>query len=130
MRNWRNDCSEHRSNHIDAQYANFRDGGLDGIRDKGLLDSAVNAPFQTFGEELYRSTEAKAARLGFSLIKNHPFIDGNKRIGILAMITFLELNGISIDYTDDNLIEIGLDLAAGKMAYEQLLVWIIDHAIE
>lgn len=105
-------------------------GGLEGIRDRGLLDSAVNAPFQTFGEELYKSTEAKAARLAFSLIKNHPFIDGNKRIGILAMITFLELNGTSIDYTDDYLIEIGLDLAAGNMTYEQLLKWIIDHAIE
>jgi len=105
-------------------------GGLDGIRDKGLLDSAVNAPFQTFGEELYKSTEAKAARLAFSLINNHPFVDGNKRTGILAMITFLELNGTSINYSDEDLIKIGLDLAAGKMAYDQLLTWIIDHAIE
>ncbi len=105
-------------------------GGLDGIRDIGLLDSSVNAPFQTFGEELYKSTEAKAARLAFSLVKNHPFIDGNKRIGILAMITFLELNGTSINYTDDDLIKIGLDLAAGEMTYDQLLTWIINHAIE
>ena len=105
-------------------------GGLDGIRDKGLLDSAVNAPFQTFGEELYKSTEAKAARLAFLLVNNHPFVDGNKRTGILAMITFLELNGTSINYTDEDLIKIGLDLAAGKMAYNQLLTWIIDHAIE
>lgn len=105
-------------------------GGLDGIRDKGLLDSAVKAPFQTFGEELYKSTEAKAARLGFLLINNHPFIDGNKRIGILSMITFLELNGTSLRYTDEDLISVGLDLAAGKMLYNQLLNWIIDHSIE
>ena len=105
-------------------------GGADGIRDMGLLDSAVKAPFQTFGGELYKSTEAKAARLAFSLINNHPFIDGNKRIGILAMVTFLEINGTSIKYTDDDLIKIGLDLAVGRMDHHQLLEWIIDHAIE
>lgn len=65
-------------------------GGLDGIRDEGLLDSALNSPFQCFsGEELYPSIQSKAARLGFSIIKNHPFLDGNKRIGVLANDGFL-----------------------------------------
>ncbi|WP_251862368.1 type II toxin-antitoxin system death-on-curing family toxin [Clostridium sp. Marseille-Q2269] len=72
-------------------------GGLDGIRDEGLLDSALNSPFQSFaGEELYPSIQAKAARLGFSIIKKHPFLDGNKRIGMLAMMVFLEINGIKL----------------------------------
>jgi death-on-curing protein len=72
-------------------------GGMDGIRDENLLDSAVNAPFQTFGGEyLYKTMEAKAARLGYSLIKNHPFVDANKRTGMLAMLVFLELNGAGL----------------------------------
>lgn len=80
-------------------------GGMDGIRDENLLDSAVNAPFQTFaGEYVYKSLEAKAARLGYSLIKNHPFADGNKRIGMLAMLVFLEMNGIELTCTDQDII--------------------------
>jgi len=76
-------------------------GGMDGIRDENLLDSAVNAPFQTCGGEyLYKSLEAKAARLGYSIIKNHPFTDGNKRIGMLAMMVFLELNGAGLTRTE------------------------------
>jgi len=103
-------------------------GGLEGIRDENLLESAVNAPFQTFGGEyVYKTIEAKAARLGFSLIKNHPFVDGNKRIGILVMITFLELNGISLTYTDDELIALGLGLADGSIDDKMLLDWIISH---
>ncbi len=103
-------------------------GGLEGIRDENLLESAVNAPFQTFGGEyIYKTTEAKAARLGFSLIKNHPFVDGNKRIGILVMITFLELNSISLTYTDDELIALGLGLADGSIDDKMLLDWIISH---
>ncbi len=67
-------------------------GGMDGIRDENLLNLAVNAPFQTFGGEyLYKTLEAKAAHLGYSLIKNHPFVDGNKRIGMLAMNSFRSL---------------------------------------
>lgn len=69
-------------------------GGLDGIRDEGLLESALNSPFQTFDDvPLYKTIEAKAARLGYSLVNNHPFIDGNKRTGMMAMLLFLELNG-------------------------------------
>lgn len=102
-------------------------GGLDGIRDEYLFDSAINAPFQTFGgEQLYATIEQKAARLGFSLIKNHAFNDGNKRIGILVMLTFLELNGIMIDASDDELISIGLSVADNRMNDKDLLKWILD----
>lgn len=65
-------------------------GGSSGLRDEGMLDSALNAPFQTFGkEDMYPSLQQKAARLCFGLVKNHPFVDGNKRIGAHAMLVFL-----------------------------------------
>lgn len=104
-------------------------GGSDGIRDEGLLESALNAPFETFdGEYIYRTIKAKAAKLGYFLVKNHPFIDGNKRIGILVMITFLEINGVEVTCTDEELITLGLDLADGTIDDEDLLNWIIDHS--
>lgn len=104
-------------------------GGREGIKDEDLLDSALNAPFQTFdGEDLYKTIQAKAAKLGFFLINNHPFIDGNKRIGILAMLTFLEINGIEIKCTDDELINLGLGIADGSINSKDLLGWIIDHS--
>jgi len=104
-------------------------GGIDGLRDEGLLDSALNAPFLSFdGEDIYKTIQAKAARLGFSLIKNHPFIDGNKRIGILSMVVFLEINGIDISCTDEELIDVGLSLADGVMDTKALLKWIIEHS--
>ena len=104
-------------------------GGSGGIRDEGLLDSALNLPFQSFdGEDIYKTIQAKAARLGFSLINNHPFADGNKRIGILAMLVFLEMNGIEIICTDEELVELGLGVADGSVSYKDLLNWIIDHS--
>ena len=104
-------------------------GGMDGIRDEGLLESALNAPFQTFdGEYIYKTIKSKAAKLGYFLIKNHPFIDGNKRIGILVMMTFLEINGIEIDCTDEELIILGLGLADGSINDIELLNWIISHS--
>ncbi|NLW41362.1 MAG: type II toxin-antitoxin system death-on-curing family toxin, partial [Tissierellia bacterium] len=99
------------------------------IRDEGLLDSALNLPFQSFdGEDIYKTIQAKAARLGFSLINNHPFVDGNKRIGILVMLVFLEINGIEIICTDEELVELGLGVADGSVSYKDLLNWIIDHS--
>ena len=75
-------------------------GGSDGVRDYNLLDSALETPFQSFGgDELYPTIQAKAARLGYGLIKNHCMIDGNKRIGTHAMLVFLALNGIELKYT-------------------------------
>ena len=104
-------------------------GGTDGIRDKGLLESALNSPFQTFdGEYLYKTIKLKAAKLGYFLVKNHPFIDGNKRIGILVMISFLEINGIEISCTDEELIALGLGLADGSISDNDLLIWIINHS--
>ena len=101
-------------------------GGLDGVRDEGLLESAVNAPFQTFDSiPLYPTIEAKAARLGYALVKNHAFVDGNKRIGMLAMLTFLEMNGAARDCTDEEVVRVGLALADGSMDDKALLHWIL-----
>ena len=103
-------------------------GGTDGIRDEGLLESALNTPFQVFGEtELYPSIQQKAARLGFGLIKNHAFLDGNKRIGVHVMLIFLELNGIILEYTQKELSDIILDVAASVASADDLLEWIITH---
>ena len=103
-------------------------GGTDGIRDVGLLDSALNTPFQVFdGTELYPSIQQKAARLGFGLIKNHAFIDGNKRIGIHVMLIFLELNGIILEYTQKELYEMVLEVADGSVEYGGMLKWVLDH---
>ena len=105
-------------------------GGTTGIRDIALLDSALNSAFQCFdNKELYPTIEEKSARLGFNLVSNHAFVDGNKRIGLLVMLTFLEINGIKLSFTDDELVEIGLSLASGKMNYENLIDWIIKYQI-
>lgn len=102
-------------------------GGLGGIRDEGLLESAVNAPFQTFDNEpLYKTIEAKAARLGYSLVCNHAFVDGNKRTGMMAMFLFLELNGVPKNCTDEEIIRVGLALADGTMDDKALLDWILE----
>lgn len=104
-------------------------GGLDGIRDEGLLDSAVNAPFQTFaGEDLYPTVQKKAACICYSLVNNHAFNDANKRIGILAMMTFMELNNLEIECSDEELITLGINIASGKIGQEEILHWIISHS--
>jgi death-on-curing protein len=104
-------------------------GGIPGLRDVSLLESAINSPFQTFDKvSLYPTLERKAARLGYGIVKNHPFLDGNKRIGLLAMLTFLEINGIELQYTDEELIKIGLALADGTFSEKQLLTWISFHS--
>ena len=103
-------------------------GGSVGIRDEGLLDSAIEGIYQTFdGKELYPSKEEKGARLGYSLISNHSFLDGNKRIGMFVMLTFLEVNGIRLECSDEDVAEAGLAVAAGKMGYEDLLEWVKSH---
>ena len=104
-------------------------GGADGIRDDGLLESALSSPFQTFGgDELYPSTAAKIARIAFSLVRNHPFVDGNKRIGTYVMLVLLELNNITVNFTDEDIIKIGLELASNKMNDTQLLKLIVEHS--
>ena len=103
-------------------------GGSSGLRDEGMLDSALNAPFQTFsGEDIYPSLQQKATRLCFGLVKNHPFIDGNKRIGAHAMLVFLALNGIELQYLQTELSDIILQLAAGEIESADLLHWILAH---
>ena len=103
-------------------------GGTDGVRDMGLLESALETPFQTFGgQDLYPALIQKAARLGHSLVSNHPFVDGNKRIGLHAMLVFLAINGVEIECTQQELIDVGLSLADGTMNAEKLLIWLSSH---
>ncbi|MEA4846100.1 MAG: type II toxin-antitoxin system death-on-curing family toxin [Clostridiaceae bacterium] len=106
-------------------------GGSVGVRDYGLLDSALESAYATFdNQELYPSKEEKGSRLGFSLISNHAFVDGNKRIGMYVMLTFLEVNGIKMACSDEDVTFAGLAVAAGKMNYENLLQWVREHRVE
>ena len=90
-------------------------GGDPGIRDQALLNSALESAFQTFdGQELYPTIEEKGARIGFSLIANHAFIDGNKRIGMFVLLVFLEINEIKVKTTNDEVARVGLAVASGK----------------
>ena len=100
-------------------------GGSVGVRDVGLLESALNNAYATFGgEALYKTKEEKAASLGFSLISNHAFVDGNKRIGVYVMLTFLEAEGIKMLCSNEDVVDLGLSVAAGKMKYDDILNWI------
>lgn len=106
-------------------------GGAVGVRDEGLLDSALEGIYQSFGgKELYPTKEEKGARLGYTLISNHAFLDGNKRIGMYVMLTFLEVNGIMLECSNEDIVEAGLGVASGRMDYEGLLSWVIDHEIK
>lgn len=103
-------------------------GGEPNIRDLNLLDSSIQQVYQTFdGKELYESREEKAARLGYALISNHAFVDGNKRIGMFVMLVFLEVNGVRVSFTNDEVVDIGFRIAESKMIYEELLDEIIKH---
>lgn len=103
-------------------------GGSPELRDINLLNSAIEGVYQTFGgQELYLTKEEKGARLGYTLISNHAFVDGNKRIGMYVMLTFLEVNGIRMDCTNEDVINAGLSVASGEMDYDQLLKWVRDH---
>ena len=105
-------------------------GGSDGIRDERLLESALESPFQSFGgRELYPSIQAKAARLCYGLVKNHAMIDGNKRIGVHAMLVFMEINGYNLEYSQKELIDLILGVAAGQKNYADILHWLIEHQI-
>jgi death-on-curing protein len=102
-----------------------RTGGLYGIRDKGALDSALAQPKMTFGDqELYPAIEEKAAALAYSLVLNHPFHDGNKRIGLMTMEFFLGRNGLEISTPDDEKVDIFLRLAAGELKRDELVDWV------
>ncbi len=103
-------------------------GGTHGIRDFGALESALRQPRLTFDQtDLYPDIVSKATALCFSLIMNHPFVDGNKRIGHAAMETFLILNGYEIDSNTDDQEQIILDLAAGKATRKEFSDWLKNH---
>ena len=103
-------------------------GGSAALRDASLLQSALASAFATFdGKELYPTVEEKAARIGFSLIANHAFVDGNKRIGMLVAFTLLEVNGIHPHPSCDEFARVGLAVAAGEMGYEAFLAWILEN---
>ena len=104
-------------------------GGAVGLRDEALLESALEGAFAGFGgQEFYPTKEEKGARLGYTLISNHAFVDGNKRIGMYIMLTFLEVNGVHMDCSNAEVADTGLRVAAGTMSYEELLTWVKDHA--
>lgn len=103
-------------------------GGSVGVRDSALLESALESCFATFdGVDLYPTKEEKGARLGYALISNHAFVDGNKRIGVYLMTTFLEMNGIRLQATNEEIVQIGLSVADGSMNYDDLLAWVRKH---
>lgn len=105
-------------------------GGLDGIRDKNLLDSALKVPFQTFdGKDLYPDILDKATQLCFSLINNHPFSDGNKRIGIHLTLLFLKINNVQLNYVQQELIDLGFGIASSKLQKDDIRKWFENHVV-
>ena len=106
-------------------------GGSDGLRDNSLLQAAILAPLQTYNSvELFSSITEKSARLACGLTQNHPFIDGNKRIGAHAMLVTLKLNGISLSFTQQELSDMFLRLAASEISFNELNAWIHLHISE
>ncbi len=106
-------------------------GGSVGVRDEGLLDSAIESAFATYdGVELYPTKEEKAAKLCHSLVSNHAFVDGNKRIGVYVMLSFMELNGIRVEASDEDVVALGLGVADGSMSQEDVFTWIKDHRVD
>ena len=100
-------------------------GGEVGLRDQALLDGALESAFSGIADrEFYPTKEEKAAKLGFNLIFNHAFLDGNKRIGMYVMLTFLEVNGLVVKASNEEVAEVGLAVASGKMDYPSLLAWV------
>lgn len=103
-------------------------GGTSGIRDAGMLESALQNPFQSFGGiECYPSIQSKAAQLCFGLVKNHAMLDGNKRLGAHVMLIFLALNGYELSYSMEELEDIILSVASGKSESKDILFWILNH---
>jgi death-on-curing protein len=104
-------------------------GGDPSLRSEALLESALGQAYQTFdGAELYPSEEEKAAALCRSLILNHPFTDGNKRTGVLLLLTHLSLSGRRITASDGDVVSLGLCAAEGKMTAEDILAWVFAHS--
>jgi death-on-curing protein len=103
-------------------------GGSSGIRDRGLIESALNRAFMTYdGKDLYPGIKEKISVIAHSLISNHGFVDGNKRIGVAVMIILLKMNNIKVSYTQQELIDLGLKTAEGLINEENILNWINEH---
>ena len=103
-------------------------GGLPEIRDIGALESALYHAYASFeGKDFYPTIEEKAARQAYGIIRNHPFLDGNKRTGLFVMLVFLELNSIKLNFSQSELVELGMGIAEGKTDPKQITKWIIEH---
>lgn len=105
-----------------------RYGGALGVLNEGMLDSALQAPFQTFGgEELFPDDKEKIIRLAYGLIKNHSFRDGNKRIGALVLLVMLKINGYEVNATNEEFTDIIMGIAASEKGDEDLKAWVKEH---
>jgi death on curing protein len=105
-------------------------GGADGVRNQTLLESALYNAFSTFdGKELYLSIEDKCANICFCIIKNHPFIDGNKRMGLFIMLILLEYNNVILRFDQRELVNLGLGIADGSFSQEYIVSWIKEHEV-
>ena len=103
-------------------------GGSSVLRDKGALESAIYHAFASFGgKDLYPSIEEKAARQAYGIIRNHPFLDGNKRTGLFVMLIFLELNGIKLNFSQPELVRLGIGIADGNINSGKITKWIFKH---
>ena len=103
-------------------------GGSHGIRDINLLESAVLGCYQTFGDiDLYPTITEKATRMAYTVSKNHPFVDGNKRVAVTSMLVMLRLNGINPLFTQQELIDLGLGIADGSFEYNEIVTWLDNH---
>ena len=104
-------------------------GGMDGIRDIGLIESALLRTTASYdGQELYTNTEAKAAAVCCGLIGNHGSVDGNKRVGIASMLLILAQNEVVITYTQEEFVALGLSIAQGQMDVSNVAIWIAAHS--
>lgn len=107
-----------------------KSGGSSGIRDLGLIKSALQRPYATFdGMDLYDTTEKKISVLVYSLISNHGFVDGNKRVGVAILVLLCKLNNVLIKFTQDELIDLGLNVASGKLNDLDIYDWILTHKV-
>ena len=103
-------------------------GGSQGIRDQGLMESAIARPYQTFGgEDLYPTVFEKAAALTESIIINHPFIDGNKRTGLLAMLVILEIGNFKITASNDDTYSFTIQISTGEIKFEEIVIWLKNN---
>jgi death on curing protein len=106
-----------------------RYGGALGVRDQGLLESALAMPAATFaGAYLHPSLPEQGAAYLFHLVKNHPFVDGNKRVGLVCSLAFLRLNGVRVRATDDDLVDIVMDVAEGRRSKADVAVFLRERS--